>query len=81
VRVARAPRSRKASGRRSRQQVELPARYSKEYPVREGHNYVLNGIPIDVWERAKARAHAEDRSVRLVLIKALDLYGAGRLIF
>jgi len=47
--------------------------------VSEGHDYTINAIPQDVWERAKRRAHAEQRSVRVVLIRALDLYGAGRL--
>jgi hypothetical protein len=47
--------------------------------VNEGHDYVLNAIPSRIWERAKGRAHAQQLSVRVVLIRALDLYGAGRL--
>ncbi len=77
--MGRAPRSRLAAGPRRRREVRLPARYSHEYPVSEGHDYTINAIPQDVWERAKRRAHAEQRSVRVVLIRALDLYGAGRL--
>lgn len=42
---------------------------------------MLNAIPIDIWRRAKKRAHATDRSVRVILIRALDLYGSGRLTF
>lgn len=49
--------------------------------MHEGHNYSLNGVPRVVWERAKKRAHADDRSVRVVLIRALDLYGSGQLDF
>ena len=74
-----APRPRKTGERRPKRKVQLPARYSHEYPVHEGHNYSLYAIPFDVWERAKRRAHAEDRSVRVVLIRALELYAAGRL--
>jgi hypothetical protein len=47
--------------------------------VEQGHDYSLNGIPVDVWERAKKRAHSESRSVRVILIRALESYGSGRL--
>jgi hypothetical protein len=40
---------------------------------------VLKGIPLDVWDRAKRRAHAEQQSVRVVLIRLLEQYGDGRL--
>jgi hypothetical protein len=78
--VGASPRTRKtAGGKRPRRQVQLPSKYSHAYPVRTGHDYVLNSIPVDVWRRAKKRAHAEDRSVRVVLIRALELYGSGRI--
>jgi hypothetical protein len=76
---ARRPAGQPADGKRRRREVQLPARYSHDYPVSEGHDYSLNAIPTAIWERAKRRAHAEDRSVRVVLIRALDLYAAGRL--
>jgi hypothetical protein len=77
--VARAPRSRKAGGGRPKRQVQLPAKYTKDFPVHEGHQFSVRGIPYEVWERAKRRAHAEDHSVRVIVIRALDLFGKGRL--
>ena len=77
--MARARSRKTASEKRRSRQVQFPARYSHEYPVHEGHDYVLNKIPVTVWERAKKRAHAEQRAVRVVLIRALELYGSGRL--
>ena len=74
-----APRSRNASGRRPKRQVQLPEKYSHDYPVGEGHDYVLNAVPLEIWQRAKQRAHGDQRSVRVILIRALDLYGSGRL--
>jgi hypothetical protein len=47
--------------------------------VSEGHHYSLNAIPSDVWEKAKKRAHGEDRAIRWVLIRCLELYGSGRI--
>ena len=35
--------------------------------------------PLDVWRRARRRAMGEDRAMRVVLIRALELYAAGRL--
>ena len=78
--MARAPRSRKPANVKHRsRQGRFPARYSHDYPVNQGHHYSLNAIPLDIWARAKTRAHAEERSVRVVLIRALDLYGRGKL--
>ena len=76
--MARASRSRvAANAKRRRRQVQLPARYSHDYAVSEGHDYSLNSIPHQIWERAKRRAHSEHRAVRGILIRALDLYGDG----
>ena len=72
-------RPKKSGGRRPQSKKQYPARFSREYPVHEGHNYLLNGIPEDIWQRAKNRAHADDQSVRVVLIRALELFGNGRL--
>jgi len=47
--------------------------------VSAGHDYVLKGIPQAVWNRAKRRAHADEQSVRVVLIRLLDRYGNGQL--
>ena len=49
------------------------------FPASEGHHYALNGIPEKIWQRARKRAHAEDKSVRLILISALSRYGEGLL--
>jgi hypothetical protein len=76
--VARTPRSRKGSGRPTRR-GRFPAKYSHEYPIAKGHDYSLHAIPVDVWERAKRRAHAQDRSIRVILIRALELFGSGRI--
>jgi hypothetical protein len=75
--VGPTPRSRK-SGQRPNPK-DYPAHFSREYPVREGHHYSLNGVPRDIWNRAKKRAHADDRSIRVILIRALELYGSGRI--
>jgi hypothetical protein len=77
--VGAASRPRKAGGRRPQRQVQLPEKYSHDYPVDEGHDYVLNAVPFEIWQRAKRRAHGDQRSVRVILIRALDLYGSGRL--
>ena len=77
--MARASRLRKTVSAKRRREVRFPARYSHEYPVADGHDYSLNKIPFEIWERAKKRAHGEDRAVRVVLIRALELYGSGRL--
>jgi hypothetical protein len=77
--VAGTPRSPKASAGRARRQISRPATYSHDYPTGGGHDYVLKAIPTDIWERAKKRAHGEQLAVRSVLIRALDLYGRGRL--
>lgn len=53
-------------------------RYSHEYPVQHGHDLVRS-IPLDLWTRARKRAHGEHRSMRVVVIRALKLYASGRL--
>jgi len=68
----------KADAKR-RRKVQLPARYSKEFPVHEGHHFAIDAIPFEIWERAKRRAYSEQRSMRFVIIKLLDAYGGGRL--
>jgi hypothetical protein len=78
--VAKAPRSRKAASvGRPRRTIPLPPRYSKQYPVGEGHDYLLRGIPLSTWQRALSRAGREERAMRVVLIRALEEYAAGRL--
>ena len=72
------PRSRRASGRPKRQ-IQLPATYSKEYPVKDGHNYLVRSIPRDVWVAVRKRATSEERAIRVVVIRALELYASGRL--
>jgi hypothetical protein len=69
------PRARGAVAERS----NFPRGTRTSTPVNEGHDYVLNAIPQNIWARAKRRANVEERSVRVVLVRALDLYGAGRL--
>lgn len=78
--VGKAPRSRvSASAGRPRRKIPLPSRYSREYPVEHGHNYLLRGVPSDTWDRALKRAMLEKRAMRVVLIRALEEYAAGRL--
>ncbi len=43
-----------------------------------GHDYRLRSVPLTIWKQAAKRALAEDRSIRVVLIRALDEYAAGR---
>jgi hypothetical protein len=47
--------------------------------VKNGHDYLVRSIPIEIWEAARKRAHAEERAMRNVVIRALELYAAGRL--
>jgi hypothetical protein len=78
--VGRALRPRSAAGaKRRRRDVQLPAKYSHEYPVSQGHQYRIRSVPLAVWTRAMRRAHGEQRSIRVVLIRALELYADGRL--
>jgi hypothetical protein len=77
--VGAVSRPRKAGGRRPQRQIQLPARYSHEYPVETGHNYLVRSIPLAIWARARKRALAEQRAIRGVVIRALELYAAGRL--
>ena len=77
--MARASRPQKTGAKRRRREGRYPAHVSREYRVDAGHDYVLNGIPPAIWQRAKDRAHAEGRAVRVVLIRALELYGNGQL--
>jgi hypothetical protein len=77
--VGGASRPRTARGRHPKRQVELPEKYSHDFLVGQGHDYVLNAIPVQIWERAKRRAHGDQQSVRVILIRALDLFGSGRL--
>ena len=72
----RSPRAAKA--KRARRKIQLPARYSKDYPVSSGHDYRLRSVPVPTWKRATKRALAEERSIRVVLIRALEEYAAGR---
>lgn len=44
-----------------------------------GHDYLLRGVPLETWRRAMARASSEGRAMRVVLIRALEAYAAGRL--
>ena len=59
--------------------IQLPTKYSHDYPVGKGHNYLVRSIPLAVWRNARKRATAEERAMRVVLIRALELYAAGRL--
>lgn len=40
---------------------------------------MLRGVPGDTWRSALTRARAEQRAIRVVLIRALEEYVAGRL--
>ena len=71
-------RSRKtATAKRPQRKLQLPSRYSHEYPVHGGHSYLIRSIPRPIWDRARKRAHAEQRAIRVVLIRALEQYAAG----
>ena len=77
--MARAPRPRKVGEPRPKRKVTLPEKYSHDFPVAHGHDYRVRSIPAEVWKGARKRALAEQRSMRFVVIKALELYAAGRL--
>ena len=47
--------------------------------MQHGHNYLVRSIPLSIWERAIRRAAAEERAIRVVLIRALEQYAEGRL--
>jgi hypothetical protein len=78
VRGVRRPRK-NANPKRPQRKLQLPARYSHEYSVHGGHSYLIRSIPRPIWDRARKRAHAEQRALRVVLIRALEQYAAGNL--
>lgn len=43
-----------------------------------GHDYRLRSVPLAIWKPATRRALADQRSIRVVLIRALEEYAAGR---
>ena len=47
--------------------------------MKNGHNHLVRSIPVEIWEAARKRAHAEERAMRNVVIVAPELYAAGRL--
>jgi hypothetical protein len=47
--------------------------------VGHGHNYLVRSIPSDIWAAARKRALSDQRSIRGVVIRALELYASGRL--
>lgn len=63
--------------RRSRRRATVsPARfYSRDYPCTGGHSYPVRSIPTAIWRLAAARAKAEGRSIRHVIIHLLEEYG------
>jgi hypothetical protein len=64
---------------RPRRQISLPAKYSHEFPVGAGHSYLLRAIPDSLWRRSQQRAHGEGRAIRVVLLRCLERYVAGKL--
>lgn len=47
--------------------------------MKDGHNYLVRSIPSAIWAAARKRALSEQRAIRVVVIRALELYAAGRL--
>ncbi len=47
--------------------------------MNQGHNYLVRSIPTDTWTAARKRATADQKAIRVVVIRALELYAAGRL--
>ena len=43
-----------------------------------GHDYRLRSVPFTIWKPANKRALADERAIRVVLIRALEEYAAGR---
>jgi len=41
--------------------------------------YMLRDLPLDIWNRAKARAQREGWPLRALLLRLLDDFGAGRI--
>lgn len=60
--------------------VEEPQKrgYSREFTPEPGreHRYLLDGIPVDLWEAAKRRADAEGVSMRALILQLLKEYAA-----
>ena len=46
--------------------------------MNEGHDYRLRGVPQAIWDAARNRALREKRAIRVVIIRALEAYAAGR---
>jgi hypothetical protein len=56
------------------QEPARPRRYLRIFDSRQGHRYLLAGIPNDLWRTVVDRADAEDVSIRQVLMLALTRY-------
>jgi hypothetical protein len=47
--------------------------YSTQYTARSGpRRYLLSGIPPTLWERARAKARAEGRAMRQVILQLVE---------
>ncbi len=73
-----APAAKRSSKRRAASRKPAPAtKYSRDYPIAGGHNYLVRSIPRPIWKGASARSKGDQRSIRNVIIRALELYAAG----
>jgi hypothetical protein len=41
-------------------------------------SYILRNIDPDLWERVKARSQTEGIPLRAIILKLLEMYGAGK---
>jgi hypothetical protein len=52
-------------------------RQTNDFPVADGHDYVLKSIPREAWAKFTERAVVEQRSVRWILLTLIDRYSKG----
>lgn len=79
--MAKTQSRKKPAARRAGQARPAATQYSKDYPIAGGHNYLVKSIPRAIWTRANRRAKTDGprgRSIRNVIIRALELYADRR---
>jgi hypothetical protein len=77
------PKKKAAPRRATKKRAEPSTQYSRDYPITGGHDYLVRSIPRATWRDAGKRAQSENdgrgRSIRNVIIRALELYAEKKL--
>lgn len=76
-----APHGRRARALANARRAVPPMRRSRDFPidVEGGVDYVIKGIPPEMWKQVNERRTREGRSVRWIALSLLDRYAKGDL--